>query len=187
MRIDTSNIFEIAESSDKVVCPPAQVFKNENMDFLLTIGGHIVEDKSEYQRLMNLLIEIGEENFLIRENLGATITDRTIPFEAKISVKSTLDEFNNKIKEFDKHFGLTPWHWFVNGQKKTWGIYISEYPTVNIIGCDQSLTEKFRTVFNIIDNGYEKEKEFLNQEFNVAKDANFKRQFLDNYNIEKTP
>ena len=184
--IRTTDIFEISNLSDKVICPPDQVFKNKEFDFLITRGGHLVENNLQYQMFMKLLKENGEQEFTIRENLGATITERTKPFET-FSVDSTLDVFDNKIKEFDKYFGLTPWHWFVHGQKENWGIYISEYPTVIIIGCDQNLTRKFRMVFNVIDNGYKQEKEFLDKEFSVSKDSDFKRQFLDNYKIKNAP
>lgn len=186
MTTDTSDIFFISASAEDVVCPPDQVFRNEDFDFLITAGGHLVEDHIEYHVFMMLLKEIGEQEFTIRENLGATITSRTVPFQATFSSESTLDEFDRKIKEFDEHFGLTPWHWFVHGQKGTWGIYIAEYPTVNIIGCLPELTDKFRTVFRISDNGYDEESSFLDKEFELAKDSDMKRTFLDNYKMKTT-
>jgi len=187
MKIQTSDIFEVASSPDNVVCPPTQVFKNKNFVFLLVIGGHMVEDNSEYQRLMTLLKEIGESEFTIIENLGATKADRTKPFIATIPINTSLDYFNKKIYDFDELFGLLIWHWFVHGQKNTWGIYISEYPTINIIGCTPELVDKFRDVFKIEGTGYEQVESFLDKEFSGIRGAEMKYQFLENYKIKTTP
>lgn len=187
MKRNTSNIFEVSESHQNVICPPDQVFKNSDFEFLFTIGGHLVDDSSEYQFFMKLLKDMGEDGFTIKENFGATITERTKPFEATFSVDSTLGEFDSKIKEFDEHFGLTPWHWFVHGQKANWGIYISEYPTVNIIGCEPGISTKFKNAFKIIDNGYNQIQPFLEKEFEIANESDLKDKFTSNYKIKTTP
>jgi len=180
----TSDIFQVAKSSDKVICPPDQVFKNEDFEFLLTVGGHLVEDDTQYDDFMKLLIEIGETKFTVKENIRATLTDRKTPFEATFSVNSNLKEFDSKIIEFDEHFRMTILHWFVYGQSKKWGIYIAEFPTINIIGCTSELTEKFRRVFKIDGNGYEQEKELLHSELKLLKDLDDRRKFFENYKIK---
>ena len=187
MKTDTSDIFSIADSPDKVVCPPNQVFKNKDFIFLLTDGGHIVDDAIQYYMFMMMLKEIGEKEFTIRENIGATLTHRSEPFETTFSVDNTLDDFDKKIKEFDEHFGLTTLHWFVHGQKGNWGIYLAEWPTVNIIGCTTDLIDKFKAVFKIVGNGYSQVKELLDQEFRVTKDSEMEKEFIENYKIKNAP
>ena len=180
----TSDIFYVAESAEKAVCPPEQVFKNQDFEFLITAGGHLVEDDSEYSDFMKLLNEIGETDFTVRENLGATLTDRNSPFEAAFSVKSELKDFDAKIEEFDEHFGMTILHWFVCGQSKKWGIYLAEFPTVNIIGCTSELADDFRKVFKIRGNGYEQESELLLSELKLLKDPKDRNKFFENYKIK---
>ncbi len=184
---NTSEIFNVAQSPDKVICPPEQVFINQDFDFLLTVGGHLVEDDEEYNKFIKLLIEIGESRFFVKENIGATITDRKIPFEATFSVKSDLKEFDNKFHEFDEYFGMGIPHWFVHGQSKNWGIYIAEYPTINIIGCTSDLSESFRRVFKIERNGYEQVKELLHAELQLLKRPKDRKKFFENYKIKTHP
>ncbi|WP_024482683.1 hypothetical protein [Cellulophaga baltica] len=187
----TLDIFRVSDSPNNVICPPDQVFQNSNFEYMLTSGGHLVEDESQYALLMDFLKEIGEKEFVLRENWGATITDskRSIPLEASFTIESVLSDFNEKLKEFDEKVFMagTILHWFVNGQKDTWGIYISEYPTINIIGCLPELASGFRKIFNIKDNGYEQEKSLLESEFESAKSSNFRKVFLANYKIKNAP
>jgi hypothetical protein len=180
----TSDIFYVAKSPDKVICPPDQVFRIRNFEFLLTAGGHLVEDDLQYDELMKLLIDIGESSFTVKENIGATRTDKSKAFEAKFSVNSNLKKFDNKISEFDGDFGMMTFHWFVHGQSKDWGIYIAEYPTIKIIGCTSELVEKFRRVFRIEEYGYEQEKELLHRELQLLKDPNDRNKFFENYKIK---
>ncbi|WP_289061178.1 hypothetical protein [uncultured Zobellia sp.] len=184
----TLNIFRVSDSPYNVICPPDQVFRHSNFEYMLTSGGHLVEDASQYALLMDFLKEIGEKEFVLRENLGATITDskRTTPFKASFPIESVLTDFNEKLKVFDEKVFMagTILHWFMNGQKDSWGIYISEYPTINIIGCVPDLANGFRKIFNIKDNGYEQEKLFLEREFQCAKSPNFRMEFLANYKIK---
>jgi hypothetical protein len=180
----TLNIFHIAESPKKVVCPPAQVFLNRDFEFMLTAGGHLVEDDAQYGQLLELLRENGETRFTVRENIGATLTDRKEPFIATFSTNSTLEEFDSKFNEFDEHFGMLIPHWYVYGQIPTWGIYIAEYPMINIIGCANELTDSFRRVFKIEGNGYEQEMELLERELKLLKDPIGRRIFFKNYKIK---
>ena len=176
----TSDIFEVA---DKVTCPPDQVFKNQDFEFLLTTGGHLVEDDAQYLDFMNLLKKIGETRFFVKENIGATRTNRKLPFEATFSVNSDLKEFDAKIREFDEHFGMMISHWFIHGQSKKWGIYIAEFPTINIIGCTGELADSFRNVFKIEGNGYAQESQLLLNELKLIKDPKERNRFFQNYKI----
>lgn len=180
----SSEIFQIAQSADNVICPPEQVFRNQDFDFLLTLGGHLVEDAEQYNRLMKLLNEIGESNFTIKENIGATFTDRKKALKALFPVNSNLIDFNNKINHFDEYFGISTLHWFVFGEIQKWGIYISEYPSINIIGCNSDLTEKFRRVFDIEGNGYEQVKKLLHKEFEILGNSDERETFLKKYKIK---
>ncbi|GEO05206.1 hypothetical protein AAE02nite_28700 [Adhaeribacter aerolatus] len=185
MGTEGKHIFTIAEMSKSAIFPPEQVFKCKDFDFLLTIGGHLVEGHAEYSILMDVLKELGEREFTIKENLEPA-TERTVPFKATFSVESNLDEFNEKIKEHDPYFGMMPYHFFVFGKLNTWGIYIAEFPTVNIIGCKPHLVDKFRGVFKIKGNGYDELEAFLDQEFTSAKGPEMKENFLFNYRLIKT-
>ena len=44
-------------------------------------------------------------------------------------------------------------HFFVFGKIQNWGIYICEYPTINIIGCTRDIKDKFQEAFKIEGNG----------------------------------
>ena len=183
--IETSEIFNIEELTQNVICPPKQVFKNKEFDFLFVDGGHLVNDNAQYEEFMFLLKELGEESFVLKENLGATITERLKPHSLEFSVNSTLEEFNKKIKEVvDEHFGMAILHWFVHGNRNDWGIYIAEYPTINIFGCKTELSQKFRDVFKIESNGYNQQKELLDIEFKHSQNQNIKLEFNSNYGIK---
>lgn len=175
-------VFKVANSNEKVICPPDQVFVNQDFIFSLTFGAHIADNEKEYKKLMNFLKELGEEDFSIVENLGATITQRTKPFSAKLAVASTLDSFDKAVKEFDPPFGFIANHFFVFGQNPNWGIYICENPTINIIGCKADIADKFRKVFAINGNGYAKLKPFISREFSHKKE--YLGQFVANYKLK---
>jgi hypothetical protein len=186
MTVDPSDIFNLAASRENVLSPPDQVFKNAQFEFLLSSGGHLADNEKEFDALMDLLKEIGEESFTICENIGATLTERTQAFKATVNVQSTLAEFDEKVAHFDPDFGMFIWHWFVYGTRKDWGIYIAEWPTLLIIGCVPELVDKFRTVYKINGNGYEDEKECIEQEFSNLENPELKMLFLENYKIETT-
>lgn len=179
--IKTSEIFNTTKSEDQIISPPDQVFRNQKLSFLITVGGHLVEDKLQYDKLMKILNEIGESQFLIKENIRITQSNRKTSFEALFSVNSNLDEFDAKISEFNEDFGMMTSHWFIHGQSKNWGIYMAEYPTINIIGCTIELVDKFKSVFNIVDNGYEQHKELLHRELDLLKNPKDRSRFFENY------
>jgi hypothetical protein len=114
---------------------------------------------------MNLLADLGENEYYLTENLGGTLTERTTPFSAVIPVQSEYHDFDKIVETFDPPFGFISNHFFVCGQNPNWGIYICELPTINIVGCEISLTEKFRKIFGLNDNGFLRAKNFIEQEF----------------------
>lgn len=180
----TSDIFEVSEFPDKVTCPPDQVFKNQDFEFLFTTGGHLVDEDTQYVDFINLLKTIGETRFFVKENIGATLTSRKLPFEATFSINSNLGEFDAKFREFDEHFGMMISHWFIHGQSKKWGIYIAEFPTINIIGCTGELADSFRNVFKINGNGHEQHSQLLLNELKLIKDPKERKRFFQNYKIK---
>ena len=161
----TTSVFKIPNTKEDAIYPPEQVFRKQDFLYMLTIGGYLVDNEAEYQKLMNCLRELNEQDFFILENLGLTITDREIPFYAKISVSSSLSNFDNIVKQFDTVFGLLPYHFFVYGQNDSWGIYLCEYPTINIIGCRENYVKDFSEVFNIKGNGFDTLKDFIGKEY----------------------
>jgi hypothetical protein len=161
----TTTVFKMSNNKEGAIYPPEQVFWKQDFLYLLTKGGYIVNDEVEYQKLMDCLRKIGGKEFSILENFGTQVTDREIPFYAKISISSSLSDFDNIIKQFDPVFGLMPYHFFIYGQNDSWGIYLCEYPTINIIGCRESLVQDFSKVFNIKGNGFEDEKDFIGKEY----------------------
>ena len=176
-------IFKVNKDKLNVVCPPKQVFLKSDFDFLLTIGGSLVGNAKEFENFKFLLKSIGETEFYVLENIGATVTEREIPFKATISLESEYDEFQKIVSSFDAPFGWSINHFFVYGCLDNWGIYICEYPTVNIIGCEKVLSDKFRKVFSIDGNGYIELEEFLNKEFQDRPDL--KKQFLNEYKLQR--
>lgn len=176
-----SQIFKLGHSKEHAICPPHQVFANPDFIFSLTIGGHLVDNEKEYKALMDLLKELGEDEFYLVENLGATITKQLVPFKLTTPINSNFHYFDQQVKSFDPPFGFISSHFFVFGKNLNWGIYICEYPTVNIIGCVPDLAKKFRKVFRIKGNGYCRLEPFIKQEF-----ANNKllAQFIKNYKLK---
>jgi hypothetical protein len=163
--MDQSKVFKVPTAKTNVICPPAQVFLREDFDFLLTIGGHLADHEEEYQKLMQLLKHIGENQFYVLENLGATATERRVPFKASIAVESTFDQFKAIVEQFDPPFGWFINHFFIFGESDSWGIYISEYPTINIIGCSPELTAGFQQTYSLAGNGLQEVEDFLFKEF----------------------
>lgn len=179
--MDINKVFNIKSDKQQVICPPNQVFVRPDFEFLLTIGGNFIHDEKEYDKFRNTLRYIGETEFYIKENLGATVTDRSEPLQSTIKLTDNYQEFQEKVRAFDPPFGWYVNHFFVWGQNSNWGIYISEFPTINIIGCDKTLSDKFRETFLITDNGYAELKEFIANEFQLNPDQLVK--FIKNYKI----
>jgi len=175
------NIFRISDT-DKIVCPPDQVFQRTDFEFIFTPGGHLAKSEGEYLSLMTTLMDIGEKCFYLKENLERAAPDRK-PFELTISTDSSLEYFNGQIYSFDESFGMEPFDWYVHGENQDWGIYVSEWPTILIIGCDKSLADSFRAVYNIKGNGYLDNREFLSSELNLSKDPDAIRTFQNNYKV----
>jgi len=161
----TTSVFKISSIKKNAIYPPEQVFLKQNFRYMLTIGGHIADTEIQYQKLMNCLKKLNEQDFFILENLGTTIADKEKPFYAKIPVSSNLSYFNNIISQFDPVFGLLPYHFFLYGRNDSWGIYLCEYPTINIIGCREYLVKEFSEIFNIKGNGFSSLKKFITKEF----------------------
>ena len=185
MKIVKSDIFNIGATKEEVICPPEQVFKLETFEFLFTIGGHLVDNEIEYRKLMTTLKDIEETQFMVTENIGATLTERTIPFEAVFSVNSSLEDFDKKISEFDENFMMVPWHFFVNGESNKWGIYVSAYPTILVIGCIPEIANDFREVYEIKGYGLDDLETFIAKEFKSKPELY--NAFKRNYNLKTTP
>jgi hypothetical protein len=173
--------FLISRSKENVICPPDQVFSKQEFSFLITIGHHLVDNQEEYSRFISLLIELGESEFYVLENLGATVSTNADPFYAVFPINTPYNLFEQKIEEFDPPFGFDANHFYVFGQTGKWGIYLCEYPTVNIIGAGKELIEKFREVFKIKGTGLSDLEPFLDKEYKGWPE--FKAMFLKNYDL----
>lgn len=180
--MDINRVFKVATDKQVVVCPPKQVFSNPNFKFILTIGGDLVGDQAEYHRFRSMLQKIGEAEFHILENIGATKTDRIFPYKATVSSKDSYNDFYEIVGTFEPPFGWKINHFFVFGNNPNWGIYVSEFPTVNIIGCTEALLDDFRIVFQVQGSGYKELENFLDQEFQGQPDL--KKEFLNIYAAE---
>lgn len=55
-----NKIFNVSTDKQKAVYPPNQVFAKSGFDYLLTIGGDLVDDEKEYEKLKTALRSIGE-------------------------------------------------------------------------------------------------------------------------------
>ena len=183
MNLEQANrIFKIAATQQEVICPPEQVFKHSDLNFLFDHGGGLVEDKNQYKLFTEYLRKIGEDKFYILENIGATLTERTIPFKISISLSSHYELFQEKVLAFEPPFGWRINHFFIFGQSDKWGIYMCEYPTINIIGCVNEYKEGFKKVFSINRNGYTELKELIAQEFKTK--PNLMSEFTKQYSFE---
>lgn len=177
--MDVNKVFRVAANEQTIVCPPKQVFSNPDFKFILTIGGDLVDDQDEYETFRSILKNIGETEFYILENIGAARTDRVLPFKATISLKDSYKDFHEIIGTFEPPFGWKMNHFFVFGNNASWGIYVSEFLTVNIVGCTEPLLDEFRMVFQVQGSGYKELENFLNQEFQNQPDL--KEEFLKMY------
>ncbi|ACT96655.1 hypothetical protein Dfer_5464 [Dyadobacter fermentans DSM 18053] len=173
------SIFRITTDKEHVICPPQQVFSNADFHFTLTVGGGLFEDECEYDGFRQVLQRLGETEFYILENIGATITDRSLPFSATISLDCRYVDFQTMLEAFEPPFGWVINHFFVFGNNAGWGIYVAEFPPVNIIGCSKLLLREFREAFGIEGNGYEQISDLIDREFeNNPED---KRRFIEVY------
>ncbi len=180
--LDINKVFNVTTDKQKVICPPEQVFIRPDFIFLLTIGGDLIDNEIEYDKLRTTLGNIGETEIYIQENLGATVTDRNEPFQITINLTADYSEFQEKVRAFEPPFGWTINHFFVYGCNENWGIYMAEFPTINIIGCDKKHSDIFRQTFSICGNGYTDLKEFIEKEF--RNNPNQLKTFIKNYKIE---
>jgi hypothetical protein len=134
-KTERNKIFKVVTDKQNAVCPPDQVFAKLNFEFLLSIGGDLVTDENEYEKLWTLLRTIGETEFYILENIGATITDRNIPFQATISIDDDHNKFQQIVRSFDPPFG---WTAYLSDQSRLTGIdrnrrsAIAKSPTIGI-------------------------------------------------------
>lgn len=158
---------------------PNQIFINKEFEFFLTIGGNIVDNNDEYHKLMLVLEKLEETSFFVLENVVAHTNK--IPFFYQVSINSNFDIFQKIGKNFDKDFGWSIGNFFVYGTKETWGIYMCELPTINIIGCDKKYIDMFREVYEINGNGYCELKEFIAHEL---KNPELIRKLEENYKLE---
>jgi hypothetical protein len=152
----------------EAVTPPDLVFANPQFGFLLTWGGHLAGDEAEYQRLMRLLGEMGETHFHLVENQGASVVPGAParpPFTARFAVSSTLAQFQEVVDGFDPPFGFSINHFYVFGQRPSWGMYMCEHPTLLLIGCVPEWQERFAQVYGLVGNGYASLAPFIAQEY----------------------
>src|SRR5690606_7048615 len=132
MNSKKNNVFDIMWNNGERRFPPDQLFKPLDFEFLLTSGGGLVDNSSEYERLMNVFQQIGETVIYITEN---TVSNDT-PFKRELSIDSDFEFYKHMEKDYDPVFGLTTGHFFVYGKDSgDWCIYMCEHPTINIIGC----------------------------------------------------
>lgn len=181
-KIPPKSIFNVALTKQNVICPPDQVFSESDFEFLLTIGGDLVGSEIEFNKLRRLLKSIGETEIYISENLGATLTESNQPFEATITLEADYKTFHEIVGKFDPPFGWFINHFYVYGQSKDWGIYICEYPCINIIGCKKELSDKFRHVFEIKGNGFAELKELMEREF--YNKPSLLKEFIEQYKLD---
>lgn len=182
MEKEGNKVFKISWDKKVALYPPEQVFIKDDFKFLLTIGGNLVDNEIGYKKLMTVLKSIGEINFFIVENVGATDTTRATPFIGKLSTDSNFESFQKIGKAFDPIFGWTTSHFFVYGDNDNWGIYMCEYPTINIIGCNKKFVTYFKRIYGIKGNGFEKLKNLISKEFHNKPDLI--NQLIENYKLE---
>lgn len=162
-----------------VVCPPDQVFSQPEFNFLFVLGGGLFEDENEYNRFTKYLKNLGEREFYILENIGATVTQRNSPFREIIDLNDDYRIFQEKVSVFEPPFGWMINHFYIYGKNINWGIYICEYPTINIIGCDKALSHSFSQIFSINGNGYANVEEFIAQEYQTKPEL--RAEFIKQY------
>ncbi|MDR1544786.1 MAG: hypothetical protein LBS50_10365 [Prevotellaceae bacterium] len=138
---------------------PNQIFVNKEFDFLLTIGGNLTDNEIEYQKLMSVFKSLGETEFFVVKN-----SNKKNVFSCKIPTNSNFDFFQEVGKNYDNDFGWFLGDFFIFGKNNIWGIYMCECPAINIIGCNKTISNKFRDVYDIKTNGYAEIKEFITSE-----------------------
>lgn len=180
---EINKVFKIRWDKKIILYPPKQVFDKNDFNFLLTKGGNLADNEIEYKKLMDILKIIGEKEFFIVENIGVAESSKLVPFIGKLSTESNFDSFQRMGRAFNPNFGWTTSHFFVYGNSDDWGIYICEYPSINIIGCNKKYVNAFKEVFGIKGDGFKELDEFISKEFNNRPEL--KRQLIENYNLQE--
>jgi hypothetical protein len=145
--------------------PQIRFFSKSEFSFLITIGHYLVDNQEEYSRFISLLVELGESEFYVLENIGTKESTNAGLFQVTFPIDTTYNLFEQEIQEYDPPFGFNANHFYVFGQTGRWEIYLCEYPTVNIIGAEKDLLEKFREVFKINGTGLPDLEPFLDKEY----------------------
>jgi len=185
MNMENTNlykIFRVASNAKEVICPPDLVFNKPEFEIVVTIGGDLVEDEREYDRFRAILTKLGETEYYIRENLGATTTSSTVPFQTTIRLKESYDDFRAKVNALDPPCGWSTNHFYIYGQKENWGIYICEFPAINIIGCDPLISSEFKKEYSLNPTEYRELISFIGREFGSL--PNHLKELLKNYNLQ---
>ncbi|PKK36795.1 hypothetical protein BWI96_10515 [Siphonobacter sp. SORGH_AS_0500] len=160
-----NKVFEINSEGVGQIFPPDMVFKKREFKFLLNMGGDLFNSEIEYISFMNLMKELNEKYVHIHENINPIKSENILPFMENIKTDVDYNSYKHKIEKFDNIFGLITSDFFIYGDNESWGIYLCEYPSITIIGCDDKYVNMFERVFNIEKSSINRIEKFLIKEF----------------------
>lgn len=168
-------IFKLAEG-EQIISIPNQVFQQKDFSFLFTIGGHLADGDEEYNKLTKLLKDNNEINYLLTENQSGIAIKKETAYSKLVSLDIDFQALNRIISPRI----FTTKNLYISGLNRNWGIYICEFPTINIIGCTDSLLEGFSKAYKIENNGFESIEEFIKKEYDQKLELleSFKKNYL---------
>jgi hypothetical protein len=177
-------IFELSPSGHATQFLPNQVFKNRDFTFSLSTRNDLFEFADEYDLFVKFLKEIGESHFYILEHAGTYKDPEEDLLQATIPVTSDFLAFRNIVASLDLFDGLMGSNLMIFGDSDSWGIHLSEWLALILIGSEPALAQGLREVFGIEGNGYEQTRQYLDLEFQHTNDGeSAKVTFLKNYRL----
>lgn len=178
-----NKVFKINSEGNESFFPPEQIFDKKNFEFLLTMGCYLADNETEYQKLMSFLRSLGETEIFIVQNIELDWVKESERFVSKLPIESTLNSYIELGNIFDLNFGWIISNFFAYGKNADWGIYLCEYPTINIIGCSKQYVQNFKEIYGIKGNGFEELDEFISQEYQSR--PHLKEQLIENYKLNR--
>lgn len=179
MNKNISVVFSTNQDGRADIFPPSQMFANKNFKFLIAMGGWLVDNDQQYDKLMVALKNIGETSIHILEHKQTE--DKEFPFDWELPTDgnhSLLLQMADNLEPKGR-WGMV--NIFVYGDNPNWGIYICEYPTILIIGCIEEYVPVFRQVYELEGNGFAQQDDFISLEYEGW--PHLRNELIKNYHL----
>lgn len=179
MNKNISVVFKTNQNGKADIFPPSQMFVNENFKFLIALGGWLVDNDQQYDKLMEALRNIGETRMHLLEQKQTE--DKETPFDWEVPTDSNHQLLRQMADDLEPKGRWGMVNIFVYGDNPNWGIYICEYPTILIIGCIEEYVPLFKSVYEVKGNGFAQEDDFISREYEGW--PHLRNELIKNYHL----